>query len=822
MGTADYVAPEQLLDSSGIDHRADIYSLGATLYHLVTGKTPFEGTTTAKLVAHQLKAAVPAHELNPQVPEELSDIIEQMMTKDPDERYQNMSEVVRDLLPYAAEGPNSQGSGSMPAIALAAVTRSTGDLRAALTSSATDVHLPGEEESQRTRRKKALAIAGLGACVLGGCWLIAYAVMHAPQPQPGGKTDDDPPLLTFAPRAVVPAASVAALTEAFKLNVDKAGSETMVYTPDGKKLITATDKSVRVWDAFTGRQLRRLDGHTAAVRGLSLMPGGRRVLSSSHDKTARLWDVETGDLLKTYQGPTTSVTNVAALPNGRRFLTSTQDGTVWLWDVDSGEVVNDYPDLKQSLPVFGLAVTRDGRRGVFGTWDGKRNGARSAAELQNLLPTQVVVFEIETGKVLHTQDVPASVAQIHLSPDSKLATFGTDKGVGFLDIDAKVFRHHDGLTGRPIVVVFTPDGRHAVATGQDKSLSLWEVATGRALSVEQVLPAQGNGLAVSPDGRRLAAGGTGGGGAVWDLPQAVHPVPDGRPLVPLVRLTGIAADMEDVVYTPDGKVIGCGGDRTVRVWDPATGEQLRQMDLPAKPRGLALLTGDRLVVTLYQDKFPILLFNWTTGQKLKEFPSQKSVRMAAAMPEGRRFLSYSDDKTVRMWDGDTGEELAGFDVGSSGHGLAVTPDGSRFLVGCADKTIRLWDIALNREIRRQPLAGIAYRISVSRDGRWAGFGNGNRVQFWDLQTGAEKSIGGPTAIVDQVSFTRDGRYAVAASNDKNLYVCDVGGAAILASRAEHTGAVRGAVLSPDGKFATTSSADGTAIVWQLPPQVVPK
>jgi serine/threonine-protein kinase len=831
MGTADYVAPEQLLDSSGTDHRADIYSLGATLYHLVTGKTPFEGTTTAKLVAHQLKAAVPAHEINPDIPEGLSDIIEQMMAKDPDERYQLMAEVVRDLLPYAAEGPTSHGSGSMPAIALAAVTRTTGDLRAALTGSGTEVHLPGEEESPQVRRKKTIAIVGLGSCVLLGCGLIAFALMHTPQPQAGGKSDEDPPPLVFDPRVTVPTNSPP-FTEAFKLAVDKAGSETMVYTPDGRKLVTATDKSIRVWDAFSGKHIRKLDGHTGNVRGLSLLPGGRRVLSSSADKTVRLWDIETGDLLKTYEGATAYVTNVVALPNGRRFLTATQDGTVWLWDVDSGDVVKDYPDLAQPIPVFGLAVTRDGRRGVLGTWDSKRNSAKSAADLQNLAQTQVWVFEIETGKVILKQNVPASVAHIRLSPDSRLAVFGTDKGIGIMDLDpkdakdptkeSKSFRQYGGLSGRPICAAFTTDGRYVVATGQDKSLSLWETPTGRLVTVEQVLPGQGNGLAVSPDGRKVAAGGSGGGAGVWDLPPTAHPNPDSRTLIPLVRLTGMAADLEDVIYTPDGKVIGCGGDRTVRVWDPATGEQLRQMALPAKPRGLALLSGDRLVVTSYQDGHPTILFNWKTGQKLKEFPSEKAVRMAAAMPDGRRFLTYSDDSTVRMWDADTGNELSSFDIGASGQGLAVTPDGSRFLVGCADKTIRLWDIAEKREVRQMPLSGIAYRITVSRDGRWAGFGNDRRVQFWNLQNGADKSISGPGAIVDQVSFTRDGRFAVAASNDRSVYICDVNAASLLTSRAEHTGSVRGSVISPDGKFAATSSADGTAIVWQLPPETVPK
>jgi serine/threonine-protein kinase len=832
MGTADYVAPEQLLNSSGTDHRADIYSLGTTLYHLVTGRTPFEGTTTAKLVAHQLKTAEPAHEANPEIPEELSDIIGQMMAKDPDERYQLMAEVVRDLLPYAAEGPTSHGSGSMPAIALAAVTRTTGDLRAALTATATtEVQLPGEDESPRTRRKKALAIGGLGACILGGCGLIALALMNAPQPQPGDKTDDGPSPLTFTPQAITPTGTLA-LTPAFKLAVDKAGSEVMVFTPDGRKLVTATDKSVRVWDAFSGKQIRKLDGHTAGVRGLSLLPGGRRVLSSSHDKTVRLWDVETGELLRTYQGATSSVTNVAALPNGRRFLTTAADGTIWLWDLDSEKVVNDYPDLRQSIPIYGLAVTRDGRKGVFGTWDSKRNSAKNADEIKELPPTQVWVFEIETGKVLLKQNVPASVAHINLSPDSKQAVFGTDKGIGILDVDAKQdaksLRAYGGLSARPVCAVFSGDGRYVVATGLDKSLSLWEARSGQVVTVEPELPGQGNGLALSPDGRKVAAGGSGGGAGVWDLPTAVHPTLDNRTLYPVVRLTGMAADMEDVIYTPDGKVIGCGGDRTVRVWDPATGEELRRMAVPAKPRGLTLLTGDRVAVTAHEgkDQFPIQLFNWKTGLKVKEFTSPKAVRMVAAMPEGRRFLSYSDDQTVRMWDADGGgDPLASFAIGANGQGLAVTPDGSRFLVGCSDKTIRLWDIAGNYEVRRLPLAGIAYRITVSRDGRWAAFGNDTRIQFWDLRDGAERSAGGPggpTRLVDQVSFTRDGRFAVAASNDRGVYVVDVNAASILTSRVEHPGPARGAVISPDGKFATTSSGDGIAIVWHLPPEVVPK
>jgi serine/threonine protein kinase len=105
MGTTDYIAPEQAVACSAADHRADIYSLGATLYHLVTGEPPFHGTVAAKLIAHQLHDVPTAHEAREDVPEGVSDIIAKMMAKDPSERYQTAADVVRALLPFTEHVP---------------------------------------------------------------------------------------------------------------------------------------------------------------------------------------------------------------------------------------------------------------------------------------------------------------------------------------------------------------------------------------------------------------------------------------------------------------------------------------------------------------------------------------------------------------------------------------------------------------------------------------------------------------------------------------------------------------------------------------------
>ena len=117
MGTTDYVAPEQLLGGD-TDHRADIYNLGATLYHLLTGRPPFTGTTAAKMIAHHLSAVPPAHVVCSDVLEPISEVVERMLAKDPADRYQTAAEVVQALMPFVGIPDRAgQRSGKLPPLA---------------------------------------------------------------------------------------------------------------------------------------------------------------------------------------------------------------------------------------------------------------------------------------------------------------------------------------------------------------------------------------------------------------------------------------------------------------------------------------------------------------------------------------------------------------------------------------------------------------------------------------------------------------------------------------------------------------------------------
>ena len=172
MGTTDYIAPEQLMGGVA-DHRADIYNLGATLYHLLTGQPPFAGTTAAKMLAHQLTTVQPPHEVCPDVPAALSAVVGKMLAKEPADRHQTAAEVVLALMPFVSTPDrNGRPSGKLPLIAAAAAQESTAGLDLGPAVAAADA----AGALARARRTAKLALMGMAAGVLFGLASLAAAL----------------------------------------------------------------------------------------------------------------------------------------------------------------------------------------------------------------------------------------------------------------------------------------------------------------------------------------------------------------------------------------------------------------------------------------------------------------------------------------------------------------------------------------------------------------------------------------------------------------------------------------------------------------------
>ena len=101
LGTADYLAPEQAVDSHNVDIRCDIYSLGITFYFLLAGRSPFQdGSVAEKLIWQQVRQPKPIRELRPDVSEALAAVLTKMIAKEPAGRYQTPAEVAEALAPF--------------------------------------------------------------------------------------------------------------------------------------------------------------------------------------------------------------------------------------------------------------------------------------------------------------------------------------------------------------------------------------------------------------------------------------------------------------------------------------------------------------------------------------------------------------------------------------------------------------------------------------------------------------------------------------------------------------------------------------------------
>ena len=153
LGTADYLAPEQALDSHAVDIRADIYSLGGTFYYLLTGRSPFgEGTVAQKLIWHQTRRPKPVTDFRSDVPDELLAVLNRMMEKEPSARYQVPAEVAEALEPWC----RSSESEAQPAVVGVAESGAGGVAGTARTgvaaSSPTDLDQPSKQPTTRERK----------------------------------------------------------------------------------------------------------------------------------------------------------------------------------------------------------------------------------------------------------------------------------------------------------------------------------------------------------------------------------------------------------------------------------------------------------------------------------------------------------------------------------------------------------------------------------------------------------------------------------------------------------------------------------------------
>ncbi|HEX4947166.1 MAG TPA: TIR domain-containing protein [Blastocatellia bacterium] len=277
-----------------------------------------------------------------------------------------------------------------------------------------------------------------------------------------------------------------------------------------------------------------------------------------------------------------------------------------------------------------------------------------------------------------------------------------------------------------------------------------------------------------------------------------------------------------IAVTPDGQlVISASDDRTIKVWEIASGKCLATLEGHTWPvYGIAITPDGKRIISGSRDE-TLRVWELHSGACLATLKGHADiVNGVAVTPDGRHIISGSHDNTVRVWEMDSWDCIKTF----RGHedivnGVAVTPNGRLVVSGSDDLTVRVWELESGKCLRK--LTGhtsYARGVTVSPEGRSIVSGSWDRtIRVWDIESGQCRStLEGHTDNVWGLAVTPDGRHIVSGSGDRMVQVWEMSSGKCVATLLGHKHNVRGVAVTPDGKWIISASRDKTVRRWAMP------
>ncbi len=834
LGTPGYMPPEQAMGRGTVGPAADIYSLGAVLYHLLTGRAPFVGGTPAETMRHVVEQEpVSPQLLNPEVPRDLVSVCLKCLNKRPEDRYSSASDLAADLHRFLRGEPT--------------LARPAGQT---------------ERLWRWCQRKPALATAIscallIGIVGFGGIlWQWQRAEQHANRETQQRKVAERNERTA---RQQAYASDMLSLQQALAQHHFARASDLLRLQdpPPGQE-------DLRGWEWWYWAAQCTSDESLVVPRGprrLVSSPHLSGVIAGSEDGSIDLWNLATQEITAHLCEEEGRVVALATDGEGRFLATQTirgrVDGPVKVWDVSDVAQVRLVRALTTNWMNGSHAISSAGRWVALAVENGLPLPARSTQGEDRGLTG---LWNWDTGERVRV--LPQSGSEAAFTVDGHLLATGSWEGaVKIWSADDWNLRQSLPSAGRVLTLEFSPDGNHLVTANAMGEVLLWEVATGRLAGRFSGHSSRVPSLNLSPDGRMLATAGDDRTIGLWDVAtqrelrrfkghtggvRVVAFSSDGDWLASVADAwsgdgamrfwnTRVAARTNVVlrphslpVFTPDHQTVATGNaDGRVDLWNLDTGKV--EQTLPIDPNPLRF-SDDGNVLTLAAVSTPLPLYPnrlagltfWDRGsqtsRRLPFSPSNVVVSAARLSPDGAILATGDPQGQVILWDAKTGtvqRELAAgkreWESGGIGSAyilnLEFTPAGDVLAIGFNAEKTRLWNLRTDRIL---PIKGMGAPLAFSPDGTMVATGDYATIRLTQTATGEEvATLRGHRERISWLAFAKDGRTLASAGEEIKLWNLATGrelGSILPNSKADFV------TFSPDGRRLLGGRV-GEASVW---------
>ncbi len=683
MGTPDYIAPEQAKNAHAADIRADIYSLGCTLYFLLAGKPPFaEGDVMQKLQAHRSRMPGPIESVRVDVPAELAEVLGRLLAKDPAQRFQSPAEVADALAPFVERHRSDQRE--LPAdfrpLTLHVQARSTGRVVSWFALNRGELI----DASRVPYFFFTVTLPDVITDLIEHCQALdPHCRVETIIPTSSTSTALDLAIVGKGFRIVC----ARRLTRGwFPLNpfaAESGGNYDVVVTIDTNQ--------PRLRDELVALLTRK---YACRMHDHALLPAKAPLPSP---------------------GPSRTLVGIAALVAAALFLAAAL-GVVIYVATDQGTLVIEADD-----PGVEVTITRprsDTHKGLTVRIVDRVTGSQvvrlPSGHYRLMLGERGNEFTLTKEQfVLRRGD--KVVARVVRRPTATASTGQTK----FTEV-GRLVGHKNNIDA----LAYSPDGKFLFDGSGEKLLSQWDVAAGR---IVRKIPVGDypQAIVVHPDGRHVISSQYGGSITMWSLDS-------GRAVR---QFAGHARKVQALAISPDGKRLLSGGqDGLVRLWSVETGEPIRSFQ--ENYCDAVALTADGRLAAHGATGSGLWIWDVETGQKQRQISrAAGAVRSAAFSPDGSVLATGDGYGLIQVWDVKTGKEIHHLDVHQSDvTSLVFVPGGRYFVSGSYDKTMRLFDLATGTEVASvQTQTLCVSHLAIAPDGRTLASGGGKRVQKVDGQ-----------------------------------------------------------------------------------------